>query len=42
MVAGPSYIDPTAYLDDLLSQASPDLMRQMLQGFTNQILSTKV
>ena len=32
MAAGPYSIDPTTYLDDLLSQASPDLMRQMLQG----------
>ena len=41
MAAGPHSIDPTTYLDDLLSQASPDLMRQMLQGFINQILSTQ-
>ncbi len=27
MAAGPYSIDPTTYLDDLLSQASPDLMR---------------
>ena len=38
MAAGPHSIDPTTYLDDLLSQASPDLMRQMLQDFINQIL----
>ena len=38
MAASPYSIDPTAYLDDLLSQASPDLMRQMLQDFINQIL----
>lgn len=36
MTAGPYSIDPTTYLDDLLSQASPDLMRQMLQGFINE------
>lgn len=41
MAASPYSIDPTAYLDDLLSQASPDLMRQMLQDFINQILSTQ-
>ena len=29
MAAGPHSIDPTTYLDDLLSQASPDLMREM-------------
>ena len=36
MAVGPYSIDPTTYLDDLLSQASPDLMRQMLQGFINE------
>ncbi|WP_414835979.1 transposase [Corynebacterium timonense] len=36
-----NHIDPTAYLDELLAQASPDLMRQMLQDFINQILSTQ-
>jgi len=41
MAAGPYSIDPTTYLDDLLSQASPDLMRQMLQDFINQLLSTQ-
>ncbi len=41
MTAAPYSIDPTTYLDDLLAQASPDLMRQMLQGFINQILSAE-
>ena len=41
MAAGPHSIDPTTYLDELLSQASPDLMREMLQRFINQILSTQ-
>jgi len=41
MAAGPYSIDPATYLDDLLSQASPDLMREMLQRFINQILSTQ-
>lgn len=41
MAAGPHSIDPTTYLDDLLSQASPDLMREMLQNVINQILSTQ-
>lgn len=41
MATDPNHIDPTAYLDELLSQASPDLMRQMLQGFINQILSAQ-
>ena len=36
MAAGPYSIDQTTYLDDLLSQASPDFMRQMLQGFINE------
>lgn len=41
MAADPHHIDPTAYLEDLLAQASPDLMRQMLNDFINQILSTQ-
>lgn len=41
MAAAPHSIDPTAYLDELLTQASPDLMRQMLQDFINQILSAQ-
>lgn len=39
MTAAPYSIDPATYFDELLAQASPDLMRQMVQGFTNQILS---
>lgn len=40
--AASSYsIDPTTCLDELLAQASPDLMREMLQGFINQILSAQ-
>ena len=30
MAASPYSIDPTTYLDELLAQASPDLMREML------------
>lgn len=30
MASAPDRIDSTGYLDDLLAQASPDLMRQML------------
>jgi transposase-like protein len=41
MAAGPYSIDPSSYLDELLAQASPDLIREMLQGFINQILSTQ-
>lgn len=33
MAAAPHSIDPTTYLDELLSQASPDLMREMLSSF---------
>ncbi|MCG7468835.1 IS256 family transposase, partial [Corynebacterium sp. ACRPE] len=39
--ADPHHIDPTAYLEELLTQASPDLMRQMLTDFINQILSAQ-
>lgn len=38
MVADPHLIDPMSYLEELLTQASPDLMRQMLADFINQIL----
>lgn len=41
MAASPYSIDPTTYLDELLAQASLDLMREMLQGFINHILSTQ-
>ena len=41
MTAAPHSIDPTTYLDDVLTQASPEMMRQMLQGFINQILSAQ-
>lgn len=41
MAADPNHIDPTAYLDELLTQASPDLMRDMLTKFINQILSSQ-
>ena len=41
MAASSYSIDPTTYLDELLRQASPDLMREMFQGFINQILSTQ-
>lgn len=37
----PYHIDPTAYLEELLPQVSPDLMRQMLGDFINQILSAQ-
>ena len=41
MAADPHHIDPTSYLEELLTQASPDLMRQMLADFINQILSAQ-
>lgn len=39
MATDPFHIDPTAYLKELLTQASPDLMRQVLTNFIDQILS---
>lgn len=41
MATAPYHIDPTTYLEDLLTQASPDLMRQMLTDFINQIMSAQ-
>lgn len=41
MTASPHHIDPTAYVEELLTQASPDLMRQMLGDFINHILSAQ-
>ncbi|MDP9833177.1 hypothetical protein J2S45_001856 [Trueperella abortisuis] len=41
MTADPHHIDPTGYLEELLTQAWPDLMRQMLADFMNQILSAQ-
>ncbi|MDN6457871.1 MAG: IS256 family transposase, partial [Yaniella sp.] len=41
MASAPNHIDPTGYLDDLLAQASPDLMRQMLQDTINLLLSAQ-
>ena len=41
MTADPHHIDPTAYLEQLLTQAWPDLMGQMLADFINQILSAQ-
>ncbi|AWT27181.1 hypothetical protein Csp1_24330 [Corynebacterium provencense] len=41
MASAPNHIDPTGYLDDLLAQASPDLLRQMLQDTLNTILSAQ-
>ena len=38
MATAPHHIDPTKYLEELLTQASPDLMHQMLTDFINQIL----
>lgn len=41
MTADPHHIDHTAYLEQLLTQAWPGLMRQMLADFINQILSAR-
>ena len=40
MTASPS-IDPARLLEEQLSQASPDLLRQMLQTFINTLLSAQ-
>ena len=40
MTAGPS-IDPARFLHDELSQASPDLMRELLSTFINALLSAQ-
>lgn len=41
MTASLHHIDPTTYVEELLIQASPDLTRQMLGDFINQILSAQ-
>ena len=38
MTAKPS-IDPAEFLHEHLSQASPDLLRELMQGFVNTLLS---
>ena len=40
MTAGPS-IDPEQFLHEQLAQASPDLMRSMLETFINTLLSAQ-
>ena len=40
MTAGPS-IDPEQFLHEQLAQASPDLMRSMLEAFINTLLSAQ-
>ncbi|MDF3282225.1 IS256 family transposase [Gordonia sp. N1V] len=42
MTAVPQGIDPAQFLHDHLTQASPDLMRQMLTTFINALLSADV
>jgi putative transposase len=39
MTAGSS-IDPAEFLHEHLAQASPDLLRELMQGFINTLLST--
>lgn len=41
MAAASHHIPPRQYLEQLLTQASPDLMRQMLADFINQLLSAQ-
>ena len=38
MTAGSS-IDPAEFLHDQLAQASPDLLRELMEGFINTLLS---
>ena len=38
MTAGSS-IDPAEFLHEHLAQASPDLMRELMEGFVNTLLS---
>ena len=40
MTARPS-IDPAEFLHEHLAQASPDLMRELMEGFVNTLLSTE-
>ena len=35
----PAHLDPTAFLDEQLAQASPDLLRSMLRTFVNALMS---
>jgi len=39
MTVAPHDIDPARFLEDHLAQASPDLLREMLGAFINQLLS---
>lgn len=39
-MTAPSIIDPTEFLHEQMSQASPDLLRQMLTTFINTLMST--
>ena len=41
MTAAPHDIDPARFLQDQLTQASPDLMRDMLSTFINALLSAQ-
>ena len=41
MTAVPSIDDPAQFLNHLLGQSSPDLLRELLEGFVNTILSAQ-
>ena len=41
MTAVPSMDDPAEFLNQLLGQSSPDLLRELLEGFVNTILSVQ-
>jgi hypothetical protein len=38
-MTAPSIVDPTEFLHEQLSQASPDMPRQMLTAFVNALMS---
>lgn len=41
MAAAPNSINPSTYLADLLAEASPDMMRKLMQDFINSLLSAQ-
>ncbi len=41
MTAVPSIDDPAQFLNQILGQSSPDLLRELLEGFVNTILSAQ-
>jgi len=41
MTAVPSIDDPAQFLNQILVQSSPDLLRELVEGFVNTILSAQ-